>query len=387
MSNAEEKKQKEYKKILEALLKQPENKTCADCGTAAPRWASATLGVFLCMPCAGIHRKIGTHVTFVRSVTLDTWNETQIDTMQRMGNLRASRIYEARVPKNYPRPNPSDNISMEKWIRDKYELKRFYKEPTEETFSEPAPVEKKPEPVVTNQNLRRVPNQVQPNHQPQINAPLIGNLLDDPPKPVQRVAAQPPPVTHQHHQQPVQQPIQQQPSQVPSARQNILSLFDNGNSQAQYNHQYQQHPAGNQYTHQQLTPQQQLQMQQHLLMQQQQQQQQLSQLTPQQMQQYQQLQLQQQQLLLQQQQLQQQIMSQNPQLAAQYQQHYAQHAGINYQNAYPGVHAGHQQQVQHVNTQPAGAGHVPGHGPDDLLLKINNMGQERRRQEFAVFNS
>lgn len=305
-------------------------------------------------------------------------------------------MYEARVPKNYPRPNSADHISMEKWIRDKYEFKRFYKELTEEeTFSAPAPVvEKKPEPV-TNQNTRRIPIQANTQFNPpqQINAPLIGNLLDDPPKPapVQRVAAQPPPITQQHP-----HPPSQQSPQVPSARQNILSLFDNGHSQAQYNHQqYQQHPTGHQYT-----PQQQLQIQQHLLMQQQQQQQQLSQLTPQQMQQYQQLQLQQQQLLLQQQQLQQQIMSQNPhqyqqqQNPHQYQQQNQVHYGngANYQNGYP-VHAGHHQGHNANNHQQghhATAGHQPSaghHGPDDLLLKINNMGQERRKQEFAVFNS
>jgi len=78
MSTKEEKKQKEYIAILENMLREQGNKKCADCGAAAPRWASATLGIFLCMRCAGIHRNVGVHITFVRSVTLDKWNEEQV---------------------------------------------------------------------------------------------------------------------------------------------------------------------------------------------------------------------------------------------------------------------------------------------------------------------
>lgn len=47
------------------LLREEENKYCADCEAKQPRWASWNLGVFLCIRCAGIHRNLGVHLTKV----------------------------------------------------------------------------------------------------------------------------------------------------------------------------------------------------------------------------------------------------------------------------------------------------------------------------------
>lgn len=38
---------------------------------ADPEWASCNIGVFLCTTCAAWHRRLGTHVTKVKSLKLD----------------------------------------------------------------------------------------------------------------------------------------------------------------------------------------------------------------------------------------------------------------------------------------------------------------------------
>ncbi|THG22943.1 hypothetical protein TEA_019560 [Camellia sinensis var. sinensis] len=54
-----------HRKILEGLLKLPENRECADWKSKGPRWASVNLGIFVCMQCSGIHRSLGVHISKV----------------------------------------------------------------------------------------------------------------------------------------------------------------------------------------------------------------------------------------------------------------------------------------------------------------------------------
>ena len=37
------------------------------------------LGVFLCMRCASIHRKLGTHISKVKSLSMDGWSNEQVE--------------------------------------------------------------------------------------------------------------------------------------------------------------------------------------------------------------------------------------------------------------------------------------------------------------------
>lgn len=37
------------------------------------------MGIFLCMRCAAIHRKLGTHISKVKSLSMDTWSSEQVD--------------------------------------------------------------------------------------------------------------------------------------------------------------------------------------------------------------------------------------------------------------------------------------------------------------------
>ena len=126
MSKQQQDEQTKLRKRLETLLKQPDNQICSDCKKRGPRWASANLGVFMCIECSGIHRNLGVHISFVRSVNLDSWTEKQVAFMEQWGNGRANALYEANVHGSVIRPKEGDSVRVvEKFIREKYEAKRF----------------------------------------------------------------------------------------------------------------------------------------------------------------------------------------------------------------------------------------------------------------------
>lgn len=109
--------------VLNALLRDEDNKYCVDCDSKGPRWASWNIGVFLCIRCAGIHRNLGVHISKVKSVNLDSWTPEQVVSLQQMGNSRARAVYEANLPDNHRRPQ-SDS-ALETFIRAKYEHKKY----------------------------------------------------------------------------------------------------------------------------------------------------------------------------------------------------------------------------------------------------------------------
>ncbi|CEG72890.1 Putative Protein AGE2 [Rhizopus microsporus] len=109
-----------HAKILTELLQKAHNKHCADCRRKDPRWASWNLGIFICIRCSGIHRSLGTHISKVKSIDLDTWAPDQIESMVHWGNQRANAYWEA----NLGDRQPEDQL-MDKWIRAKYEQKKW----------------------------------------------------------------------------------------------------------------------------------------------------------------------------------------------------------------------------------------------------------------------
>ncbi|KAI4283412.1 MAG: hypothetical protein L6R38_002187 [Xanthoria sp. 2 TBL-2021] len=114
-------------RALQDLVKMvPGNDRCADCEARNPGWASWSLGIFLCMRCATLHRKLGTHISKVKSLSMDSWTNDQVESMRRNGNVMSNKIYN---PRNSKPAIPLDvdqvDSALERFIRQKYDQQSF----------------------------------------------------------------------------------------------------------------------------------------------------------------------------------------------------------------------------------------------------------------------
>ena len=76
------------------LHRLPGNSRCIDCSAPRPKWASVSYGVMLCVQCAGRHRSYGVMNSVVKSVDMDTWNQTQVLAMLEGGNEQLGSFFE-----------------------------------------------------------------------------------------------------------------------------------------------------------------------------------------------------------------------------------------------------------------------------------------------------
>lgn len=72
--------------VMDKLKEDTSNNYCFDCNSLDSDWASVNNGIFLCLNCAGHHRGLGVHISFVRSIKIDIWQEKQLKLMHYGGN-------------------------------------------------------------------------------------------------------------------------------------------------------------------------------------------------------------------------------------------------------------------------------------------------------------
>jgi len=125
-------------KLLQEIRERDQgNKWCADCGSdVKTEWVSINLGTILCIECSGIHRSLGTHVSKVRSLTLDTVSFTAdiVEIIMQIGNRISNQVWEARLdPSQKPHPQATRDQRL-KFISNKY-VDRLYVHPISTTLS------------------------------------------------------------------------------------------------------------------------------------------------------------------------------------------------------------------------------------------------------------
>lgn len=86
--------------VVKAL---PGNSVCCDCEIKNPQWASVPFGNVFCLECSGVHRSLGVHISFVRSIAMDSWTDQQLAMMKNGGNDKlntylAQRGIDRRTP-------------------------------------------------------------------------------------------------------------------------------------------------------------------------------------------------------------------------------------------------------------------------------------------------
>lgn len=136
------------KKRLAEIAKREENKCCAECHQPLAKgsiWVSCTLGEFLCISCASVHRGLGTHISWIRSITLDKLTEEQVDYLDKTGNAKAAEYWEYHLPKNFVRPTTESRMYM--FLKDKYEDKKWARKDNEPAAKEKKTVKSDPLPV------------------------------------------------------------------------------------------------------------------------------------------------------------------------------------------------------------------------------------------------
>ncbi|EXJ81346.1 hypothetical protein A1O3_07636 [Capronia epimyces CBS 606.96] len=104
------------------------NQQCADCGsTSKVDWVSLNLGIILCIECGGIHRSLGTHVSKIRSLTLDVTSFTIdiVELLMLLGNRISNMVWESLLDQSIkPGPNATRDQRL-KFITAKYVERAF----------------------------------------------------------------------------------------------------------------------------------------------------------------------------------------------------------------------------------------------------------------------
>ncbi|XP_007887277.2 arf-GAP with Rho-GAP domain, ANK repeat and PH domain-containing protein 2 isoform X1 [Callorhinchus milii] len=117
--------------VAEKIWFNESNRSCADCRSLDPEWASINLCVVICKKCAGQHRSLGSNISKVRSLKLDIsiWSNELVELFIVVGNKNANSFWTANL-------KAEEELDMDalpdrrlEFITQKYKERKFRKIP------------------------------------------------------------------------------------------------------------------------------------------------------------------------------------------------------------------------------------------------------------------
>jgi len=117
--------------LIRAVQRIPSNRFCGECNsTQNVEWVSINLLIVMCIECSGAHRSLGSHISKVRSLTLDTGAFTpSLDTaLLSVSNEMINKIWEARIGPNRKISPDASGHARTKYVTEKYVEKQFIEE-------------------------------------------------------------------------------------------------------------------------------------------------------------------------------------------------------------------------------------------------------------------
>jgi hypothetical protein len=149
-------------------MKQPTNKTCADCGEPCAVNVDVTHSTFLCNACSGIHREFGDRI---KSVSMAQFTPVEIQNLKATSNGKVNEIWMARWREgNDAITSRTDDGRRRRFLTRKYVDREWY-------ASAPPSKTQKLKPGKTEPLVKAPP--AQPNSAP----PILLQFEDFPPAP------------------------------------------------------------------------------------------------------------------------------------------------------------------------------------------------------------
>ncbi|CAL9733161.1 ADP-ribosylation factor GTPase-activating protein effector protein 1 [Monosporozyma unispora] len=121
------------KLLLKVQQLEIENLKCCDCQSMENvDWISINLLCVLCIKCSGVHRSLGSHISKIRSLTLDKFNDN-MELLYLIENYTSNKfineIYESNLGSNLKVTPNCNDLQRLNFISQKYKDKLFVKKP------------------------------------------------------------------------------------------------------------------------------------------------------------------------------------------------------------------------------------------------------------------